>query len=120
MQLGKDPVFAQGGENSAGGEDLLRERRERTQMRVTGRPTKQTGGEIEGHGIPIANKSKSVVGFEHGNAEVDAIPEEDPGEALRDDPADAVLRQSGDRVLARAPAAEVLAADEEVACRHLF
>ena len=62
-------MLAQVRDNSAGGEDLLRERRERTQMRVTGRPTKQTGSEIEGHGIPIANKSKSVVGFEHGDAE---------------------------------------------------
>src|SRR5438445_11846656 len=111
-------MLAQVGDNPAGREDLLGERRERTQARITGWRTQQTCAEIERHIVAVAPDGDSVLGFEDGDAEVDAIAEEDPSEALRDDPADAVLRQGRDRVLARAAASEILAAHEHVARPH--
>src|SRR5438445_3597963 len=112
-------MFAQVRDHSAGGEDLLRGRRERTQPRVPGRGAQSTGAEIEGHRVTIVYQSDSLRGFEHGNAKVDAVAEEYPREARRDDPPDPVLRESGDRILARAAAPEILSAHEDVALPHV-
>src|SRR5437899_4819382 len=111
-------MLAQVGDNSTGREDLLGERRERTQARVTYGRAHQASAEIERHSVAIVHHGKGVVGLKHRDPEVDAVAKEDPSEALRDDPTDAVLRQGRDRVLARAAASEILAAHEHVARPH--
>src|SRR5437867_4203562 len=113
-------MLAEIGDNSAGGEDLLREWRERAQARIPRGRAQNSGAEIERHSISIVHQSECVRGFEDRDAEVDAVAEEDSREALRDDPADTVLCEGGDRVLARAAASEILAAHHDVAWPHLF
>src|SRR6185503_9264768 len=102
------------------GEGLLRERRERTERGRPARGAEQTGAGVERDVISVAHDLHGIGGFDHRDAQINAVTEEDAGEALRDDRADAELLQCRDRVLARRAAAEVLAADENVARPHLL
>src|SRR5256712_6393873 len=113
-------MLAQVGDTPAGGQDLLRERRERAQSRVSSRRTQQAGAQVERHSVSIVHDRESVWRFKYGDPEVDAVAKEDPREALRDDPADAELRECRDGVFAGAPTTEILAPHEDVAWLHLL
>src|SRR5258705_669745 len=108
-------VLAQIRDDATRGEDLLRERREWPQRGRPARSAKHTCGGIERDVIAIAHDLHGVSGLDHGNAQINAVAEEDARKALRDDGADTELLQGRDRILARRAAAEVLAADEDVA-----
>src|SRR5688572_3398015 len=101
-------VLAQIGDDAAGRQDLLRERRERTYRRRTTGSAQHARGDIECDLVAVAHDLHGVLGLERRDAEIDAVAEEDPREALRDDGSDAELLQRRHRVLARRAAAEVL------------
>src|SRR5919201_2195792 len=116
----KISVLAEVGDAPARREDVTREGREWAESRVAARRAQGAALEIEGDLVAVARELDRFRGFESWNAEVDAVAEEDPREGLRDDPADPELRERRNRVLARASAAEILSADEDVPRPDLF
>src|SRR2546427_4381755 len=97
----KVPVLAEIRHDAAGREDLLREFGDRPKPRITVRRPQDSGAEVERHLVPVARERDGILRFEHRYAEVDAVAEEDPREALRDDAADAELLERRHRVLPR-------------------
>src|SRR6266545_231521 len=105
-------MLAQIRDDTAHGQDLLRERRERSHRRGPAWRAQQPRGDVECHVVAVADGIERVRGLDGGDAEVDAVAEEDAGEALRDDGSDPELLQRRNGVLARRTAAKVLATHE--------
>src|SRR5258705_12028467 len=107
-------VFAQVGDDAAGIEDLAREWRNGPERDIARGRSQHARRQVERHRVAVPGPLDGMSGLEHRDAEVDAVAEEDAREVLRDDAADPQFRERGDRVLARRPAAEVLATDQDV------
>src|SRR5258708_25405397 len=65
-----------------GREDLLRERRERTDRRVAARCAQDRVRHVERDLVAVLRERERVGGFDDGDAEVAAIAEEDAGAVL--------------------------------------
>jgi len=94
-------VLTQIVDDTTRGEDLLRERGERSHRRGPMRAAQRSRRDVERHVVAVADDLHGIRRLDGGDAEVDAVAEEDAREALRDDRSDAEPLQRGDSVLTR-------------------